>query len=145
MKRIISILLLLCMCAGLAYAEPADVSGAEAGSENQPAANETAASTTEPTVTPTVTPEVTPTVEPSVSPSTEPSVEPSETPTATPAPSGDCWLLDESGARVERGSLTEILRRVGKLSVEVSTRETVVLRDFPLMHLSEDHADAGSG
>lgn len=137
MKRIISILLLLCMCAGLAYAEPADVSGAEAGSESQPAANETAASTTEPTVTPTVTPEVTPTVEPSVSPSTGPSVEPSETPTATPAPSGDCWLLDESGARVERGSLTEILRRVGKLSVEVSTRETVVLRDFPLMHLSE--------
>ena len=150
MKRVLSALLVLCMCLGFACAEAGDAPAPQEAAQVTPVPEATAVptqessaeptqetATAEPSQSPAAEPTAVPSTEPTPASSEQPTAAPSATPTGTPVPSGDCWLLDDSNARVERGSLSEILRRVGKMSVQVSTKETVVLRDFPLAHLSE--------
>lgn len=83
----------------------------------------------------TETPVETASPDPSASPDCSASPEPDVSPTATPAVEG--YLLDAQGAKLQGGALAELLQTEGALRVCVSTRELVLLKDFPLYRLRE--------
>ena len=120
MKRIIGVLIIIGMIFAFALADEIE--------ETQTVEAETVDTLSETEATPTPAP--TATEEAAVT--TQESAEPTATPT-----SGNCWLLDDSGARSERGDLSEMLKRVGRLSLQLSVKDTIVLSDFELARLSE--------
>ena len=131
MKRAICVLLVIGLTFAFAFADESAMP-----TDNTESQVETVAETS---VEPEPTPE--PTAE-SVSEVSETGNQPTPTPIptveATSQPSsGNCWLLDDNGERDERGDLSEMLKRVGRLSIQVSATQTVVLRDFPLARLGE--------